>query len=93
MTGSNGFSDTIKATLIPLLPLSLRHPTPENFGDPLTIGGWSDSRDTWLHVVPVRFMIPMLRPVSGMLLIPAPSRLNSLTLFKRMVSPVRYGPC
>jgi hypothetical protein len=50
-------SDTIKAMLIPLPPISLRHPTPETFGDPLTIGGWLNSRDSWLHVVPVRFLI------------------------------------
>ena len=49
--------------LIPLPPLSSRHSTPASFGAPLTVGGWSNSRDAWLRVIPVKFILPSTRPV------------------------------
>ena len=57
--------DTIKPTLIPLPPLSYHFPTPQLFGPPLVIGGWEYSKDTWLHVVPKKFIMPRTRSVSG----------------------------
>jgi hypothetical protein len=62
--GYNAADDSIKPTLIPLPPLSRRFPTPKLFGPPLVIGGWEDSKDTWLHVVPKKFIMPRSRSVS-----------------------------
>ena len=30
---------------------------------PLYIGGWQNSRDSWLHLVLIHFNLPSLRPV------------------------------
>ncbi|KAM6503846.1 hypothetical protein JOM56_000789 [Amanita muscaria] len=49
-----------------LLPLSLRHPTPDSFGPPLDLGNWSNSRDLFLHVIPRRFVMPAKRPFKRM---------------------------
>jgi hypothetical protein len=64
LNGYNNLNDVMRATLIPLLPLSLRHPTPDAFGAPLTVGGWSNSRDAWLRVIPMKLILPFARPVS-----------------------------
>ena len=60
----NKLPDTAKAALLPLPPLSFRHPTPDSFGAPLDLGDWSNSRDSFLHVIPRRFVMPPHRPVS-----------------------------
>jgi len=60
----NGMDDAAKATLLPLPPLSLRHPTPEAFGAPLNFGNWSTFTDSWLSIIPRRFVMPTSRPVS-----------------------------
>jgi hypothetical protein len=62
--GYNATDDIIKPTLIPLPPLSHRFPTSQLFGPPLSIGGWENSRDAWLHVVPKKFIMPRTRTVS-----------------------------
>jgi len=62
--GYNATDDTIKPTLIPLPPLSYHFPTPQLFRPPLVIGGWEDAKDTWLHVVPKKFIMPRTRSVS-----------------------------
>jgi hypothetical protein len=63
----NGYNklatDAMRTALIPLPPLSSRHPTPESFGTPLTVGGWSNSRDAWLSVNPIKSILPFRRPV------------------------------
>ena len=64
LPGYNGLTDVAKATLLPLPPLSLRHPMPDAFGAPLDLGNWSNSRDSFLHVIPKQFAMPMSRPVS-----------------------------
>ncbi len=64
MDGYNATDDIIKQTLIPLPPLSRHFPTPQLFGPPLGIGGWEDSKETWLHVVPKTFIMPRSRSVS-----------------------------
>ncbi|KAF8677792.1 hypothetical protein AX14_004796 [Amanita brunnescens Koide BX004] len=58
----NKLPDTAKATLLPLPPLSFRHPPPDAFGAPLDLGDWSNSRDSFLHVIPRRFVMPSHRP-------------------------------
>ncbi|KAF8341021.1 hypothetical protein F5887DRAFT_1062556 [Amanita rubescens] len=58
----NRLPDTAKAALLPLPPLSFRHPTPDSFGAPLDLGDWSNSRDSFLHVIPRRFVVPPHRP-------------------------------
>jgi hypothetical protein len=60
---NNLATDAMRASLIPLPPLSSGHPTPESFGAPLTVGGWLNDRDTWLSVNPIKFIIPFTRPV------------------------------
>ena len=60
----NSMADTAKATLLPLPPLTLRHPTPALFGPPIALGGWTNSRESWLYTVPHRFVMPASRPVS-----------------------------
>jgi len=57
----NGMSDTAKAALIPLPPLSLRHPTPHAFGAPLDFGNWLNTRDSFLHVFHRRFIMTSSR--------------------------------
>ena len=64
MNGYNDLNDRSKATLIPLPPLSRSVQTPEIFGEPLSIRGWVNSRDAWLLVVPITFIMPTSRPVS-----------------------------
>ncbi|EDR09630.1 uncharacterized protein LACBIDRAFT_318893 [Laccaria bicolor S238N-H82] len=50
-----------KAALIPLSLFSSRHPTPHGFGQPLTLGNWITVNDSFLHVLPRRFTMPMSR--------------------------------
>ncbi|KAF9517706.1 hypothetical protein BS47DRAFT_1326125 [Hydnum rufescens UP504] len=57
LAGYNQLDDTVKATLIPLPLLSHRHPMPRDFGDPLAISGWKNSRDAWLNVIPKRVLM------------------------------------
>jgi hypothetical protein len=58
-------SDTVaKAALLPLPPLSSRHPTPDAFGEPLDSGDWSTYKDSFLHIFPRRLTLPMKRSVS-----------------------------
>jgi len=64
LQGYNSMTDTAKATLLPLPPLTLRHPTPALFGPPIALGGWTNSRESWLYTVPHRFVMPASRPVS-----------------------------
>jgi hypothetical protein len=64
LAGYNQMNNATKATLLPLPPLSLCHPTPEAFGPPLDFGNWSTPRDSWLNIIPRRFIIPTSRPVS-----------------------------
>ena len=64
LAGYNALNDAARATLLPLPFLSLRHPTPEAFGDPLSFGNWSTHGDSWLGIIPVRFVMPASRPVS-----------------------------
>ena len=62
----NELTDAGKATLLPLPNLSFRHPTPDAFGTgtPLNFGNWSTLEDSFLHVIPMRFIMPARRPVS-----------------------------
>jgi hypothetical protein len=65
--GFRQLTDAGKATLLPLPPLSSRHPSPNAFGvplNPLDFGGWSDNRDAFLHVIPRQFTMHRSRPVS-----------------------------
>jgi hypothetical protein len=64
LAGYNEMDDTAKATLLPLPALSHRHPTPEAFGAPLKFGDWSTFRDSWLSIIPRRFVMPASRPAS-----------------------------
>jgi hypothetical protein len=59
--------ETEQANLIPLPPLSRHHPTPELFGEPLVIGGWSNTRVSWLNVNVTKFIMPWIRAVSVIL--------------------------
>ena len=63
LTSYNNMDNAARATLVPLPPLSSRHPTPEGFGPPLIVGGRSNARDAWLRVIPVQFILPSTRPV------------------------------
>ncbi|KIL65219.1 hypothetical protein M378DRAFT_533771 [Amanita muscaria Koide BX008] len=54
----NRMSDAAKAALLPLPPLSSRHPTPDAFGEPLDFGNWSTDKDSFLHVFPRRLTMP-----------------------------------
>jgi len=63
---NNLATDSMRAALIPLTPLSSRHPTPESFGAPLTVGGWSNDQDAWLSVKRIKFIIPFERPFKKM---------------------------
>ena len=65
LSGYSKLPEDARLALIPLPPLSSRHPTPEAFGAPLTVGGWSNTRDAWLRVVPVTFNVPETQPVRG----------------------------
>jgi hypothetical protein len=69
LAGYNQMNDATKATLLPLPPLSLHHPTPEAFGPPLDFGNWTTPRDSWLSIIPRRFVMPTSRPVSLLLII------------------------
>ncbi|KAI0296731.1 hypothetical protein B0F90DRAFT_1744658 [Multifurca ochricompacta] len=60
----NRLTDAAKASLLPLPPLSFRHPTPDAFGARLNFGTWRNSRDSFLLVNPRRFIMPTSRPVS-----------------------------
>ena len=65
--GFRQLTDAGKATLLPLPPLSSRHPSPNAFGvplNPLDFGGWSDDRDSFLYVISRQFTMPRSRPVS-----------------------------
>jgi len=64
LAGYDLMNDAAKATLLPLPPLSINQPTPEAFGTPLAFGGWETSKDSWLSVVPRRFVIKTSRLVS-----------------------------
>ncbi|KAF8349599.1 hypothetical protein F5887DRAFT_947041 [Amanita rubescens] len=55
-----------KAALLPLPPLSSRHPTPDAFGEPLDFGNWATYKDSFLHVFPRRFTIPTRRSFKRM---------------------------
>ncbi len=63
--GYDKVDDDIKPTLIPLPPLSHTFQTPKLFGPPLVIGGWIGSRDAWVSVTPIKFILPMTRAVSA----------------------------
>jgi hypothetical protein len=67
VNGYNNLTEERKATLI---PLSHSMPTPELFGEPLTIGGWINSWDARLLVVPTTFIMPASRRVSVLLSYP-----------------------
>ena len=60
----NRLTDAAKASLLPLPTLSFCHPTPDTLGARLTFGTWPNSRDSFLHVNPRRFIMPTPRPVS-----------------------------
>ncbi|KAK2463869.1 hypothetical protein APHAL10511_004174 [Amanita phalloides] len=62
----NKMTDTTKATLLPLPPLSSRHPTPGAFGEPLDFGNWSTNRYSFLHVFPRRFTMTSRRSFKRM---------------------------
>ncbi|KAF5373498.1 hypothetical protein D9615_009488 [Tricholomella constricta] len=82
--GHSELDDATRATLLPLPPLSLHHPTPEAFGPPLDLGTWSTSRDSWLSIVPRRFSMPTSRPFKRMnppLVMPF-SVLNRIELYR-----------
>ena len=64
LAGYNQMDDSSQATLLPLPPLSNSYPTPEAFGAPLVFGNWSTYEESWLSVVPIRFVMPTSRPVS-----------------------------
>ncbi|KAF5375494.1 hypothetical protein D9615_009206 [Tricholomella constricta] len=66
LAGYNQLDDAAKATLIPLPSFSLRQPTPEAFGPPLSFGNFATFRDSWLFIVPMRFIIPASRPFKRM---------------------------
>jgi hypothetical protein len=53
-----------KAALLPLPPLSSRHPRPDAFGRPLAFGNWSTAKDSFLHIFPRRFIMTTKRAVS-----------------------------
>jgi hypothetical protein len=65
LSGYSELPEDARPAPIPLPPLSSRHPTPEAFGAPLTLGGWSNRQDAWLRVVPITFNVPETRPVRG----------------------------
>ncbi|KAF9507743.1 hypothetical protein BS47DRAFT_1265422, partial [Hydnum rufescens UP504] len=77
LAGYNQLEGTAYASLIPLPPLSHGHPTPELFGDRLSLGGWSAPRDSWLSVVLRKCIMTISRPASFL-----------LATFKRMVPPL-----
>ena len=63
--GYNNLPANVKPFLIPLPPLSTRHPTPTVFGNALTlIGGFALGRDSWLHIIPRQFIMLENRKVS-----------------------------
>lgn len=65
LSAYNSMNDaTAKAALLPLPPLSSRHPTPDAFGQPLDFGTWSNTRDSFLHIFPRRFTMTLDRSVS-----------------------------
>ncbi|KAF8342434.1 hypothetical protein F5887DRAFT_357480 [Amanita rubescens] len=67
--GFHQLTDAGKATLLPLPPLSSRHPSPNAFGaplNPLDFGGWSDHRDAFLHVISRQLTMPRSRPFKRM---------------------------
>jgi len=64
LAGYNRMDDSAQATLLPLPPpLSNSCPTPEAFGAPLVLGNRSTFVESWLGVIPIRFVMPTLRPV------------------------------
>lgn len=82
----NRMSDTAKAALLPLPPLSSRYPTPDAFGEPLDFGNWSTFEDSFLYVFPRQLNMPTRRSVSlslmigSVFLIAVVSSLNEWTL-------------
>ena len=65
LAGYNRMDDSAQAMLLPLPPLSNSCPTPEAFGAPLVLlGNRSTFVESWLSVIPIRFVMPTLRPVS-----------------------------
>jgi hypothetical protein len=64
LSGFNALPANMQALLIPLPPLSSRHPTPTNFGNVIgLIGGFATGRDSRLLVNPERFIVPDDRQV------------------------------
>jgi len=61
INGYNDMTDEQKATLI---PLSRFMPT-----EPLTVGGWINTRNAWLLVIPAKFIVTASRPVSVLIAI------------------------
>jgi hypothetical protein len=78
------------AALIPLPPLSSHHATPESFGTPLTVGGWSNSQDAWLSINPIKFILPFRRlvRVNVWFVLIKCTKIDYYTQFKRMMPPV-----
>jgi hypothetical protein len=67
INGYNDLNEAEEKMLIPLPPLSYSMPTPELFGEPISTGSWTNSRDAWLLVVPTMVIMPPSRPVSVVL--------------------------
>ena len=65
----NNLSDAAKSTLLPLPPLSPRHPTPEVFGEPISLGNRTFWKDSFVHLVPRWITMPMNTTVSLSLMI------------------------
>jgi hypothetical protein len=84
--------ETDQANLIPIPHLSCHHPTPELFGEPLVIGGWSNTRDSWLLVNATKFIMPWTRAVSVILFTICQNFNKLLVKFKGMVPPVSLSP-
>ena len=58
VNGYNAAHETIKRSLIPPPPLCSTFATPPLFGPQLDIGGWVNSKDAFLSVIPVKFVMP-----------------------------------
>jgi hypothetical protein len=66
LAGYNQMNDATKELLIPLphSSTSLQYLTPALFGDPLTIGGCSTPRPSFLNIVPRKFVVNNTRKLS-----------------------------
>ncbi|KAI0253669.1 hypothetical protein BJV78DRAFT_1299756 [Lactifluus subvellereus] len=85
IAGYNRMDDASRAQLLPLPSLLHRHPTPEAFGAPLR----SPFRDSWLSVIPIRFIMPRSRPFKRMIppLIMPFSVLDQIDLYRETLLP------